>query len=140
MSWTIKEQVPTLYVSDLELAVEYYGRLGFEVQWQWPKSEASHIGLRNGSCAVMLIRGKSFGQGEVYFVVDDVNVCFESIHSARPWDLVLDSVASHGDRTLYHEASLEAPPEPTVKDHKHRDFLIVDPWGHRLSFGCEEVR
>lgn len=139
MSWSIKEQVPSFPVADLELAIEFYARLGFELEWRWPKSESTHVGLRQGPCALMLTLSESIERGEIYYVVDDVNACYTAIIEARPWEVV-EVCSSSTDREGYPPADAFLPPEaPTVKSHRHEDFTLLDPWGHQLTFGREET-
>ena len=134
MPWTIKEQVPSLPVVDLDIAIQFYACLGFDIEWRWPKHKASHAGLRNGPAALMLVQGEVNAFREIYFVVDDVLACFDSISRTEPWEMVSASCKGNVDDILL----AKLPPEPpSVKDHKHLDFTIVDPWGHRLTFGRE---
>lgn len=140
MNWNLKEQVPTFHVTRLTVAIDYYGRLGFGVQWRWPREEPSHIGLRCGSCALMLIQGSSSsGHGEVYFVVDDVDACYQAFFESKPWEAAREHAAALESDFQPDPASLECVKAPELRDHGHRDFVIVDPWGHRLTFGCDET-
>jgi catechol 2,3-dioxygenase-like lactoylglutathione lyase family enzyme len=132
VSWSIKEQVPSLAVPNLELAIEFYSRLGFKVEWQWPRLDTTHVGLRHGPCALMLTLSELVERGEIYYVVDDVQDCYAAIINARPWE-VAEASRCPSKRAL-------VPPEaPTVKPHRHEDFTLLDPWGHQLTFGREEV-
>ena len=124
MSWGIKEQVPAFEVPDFELAIEFYSRLGFRVEWKWPKAVPTHLGMRHGPCALMLTLGEATERGEIYYVVDDVRGCFKSIMDARPWEVA---------------PTCMAPDVPTLKAHGHEDFSLKDPWGHQLTFGREET-
>jgi catechol 2,3-dioxygenase-like lactoylglutathione lyase family enzyme len=139
VSWSSKEQVPSFAVPNLELAIEFYSRLGFKVEWQWPKSETTHVGLRQGPCALMLTLNEPAERGEIYYVVDDVQGCYTAIIEARPWEVAETSRFSSDREDCPPKRALLPPDAPTVKPHGHEDFNLLDPWGHQLTFGREEV-
>ena len=138
-SWQIREQVPSLAVADLALAIEFYTRLGFDVTWRWPKTEATHVGLKRSRIALMLVSCEPAERAEIYFVVDGVKACYDFIVSRRPWEVAERSRGSTQRRDCPPKSSLTSPTAPSVKDHRHFDFTVVDPWGHQLTFGCEAV-
>ena len=139
MSITIKEQVPAFSVSDLRLAIEFYSRMGFRIEWRWPKNEPTHVGLRLDRCALMLTLGESPGGGEIYYVVDDVRRWFEAMLERRPWEVALGAREA-SETVVPVPPSLRPPEAPEVRDHGHLDFTVSDPWGHRLTFGNEETQ
>lgn len=134
MTWNVKEQVPSLAVADLDMGIRYYSCIGFELEWRWPRESPSHVGLRNGPAALMLVRSEVRVGVEIYFVVDDVESCYTELCAAQPWKLV--HAALGGTEGAGGPAS-SPPNPPSVKDHQHFDFTIEDPWGHRLTFGRE---
>lgn len=138
-SWSIKDQVPSLAIGDLGLAIDFYGRLGFEVTWRWPKSQATHVGLKRSGIALMLVCCEPAERAEIYYVVDDVMACYDFIVSHRPWELAERSLGSRPGRDCSPKLSLASPVAPSVKAHGHFDFTVVDPWGHQLTFGSEAV-
>jgi len=71
----------------------------------------------------MLSLGDPVERADVYFIVDDVSACHAAVLAGRPWELA----AAAG--------SLEPPEAPKPTEYGLRDFSMVDPWGHHLSFG-----
>ena len=136
MSWTIDEQVPTLVVRDLESALAFYQRLGFALEWQWPKGHPTHAGIRRDSAVLMLMVEAGGERSQIYFVVRDVLSCFKDIYQHRPWQLEQGGL----DRDAPSQGWGQAPEPPSVKAHGHLDFTLTDPFGNQLTFGCEEVR
>ncbi len=135
MSWRIDEQVPTLAVGDLESALAFYRRLGFALEWQWPRDLPTHAGLRRDSSVLMLKVEAGWERSQIYFVVSDVLSCFKDIHQHRPWQLEQEELDSDAPSQGWGQA----PAPPSVKAHGHLDFTLTDPFGNQLTFGCEAV-
>ncbi len=127
-SWKIDKAIPTMAVPNLEAGIEFYERLGFEVDWRWPAPSPTHSGLMRGSCSIMLALCDPYVCADVYFIVDDVKACHTAIVEAQPWQL-----AAKADDPPAR--SLQAPSEPKETAYGLRDFSLIDPWGHSLSFG-----
>ena len=123
MKWTIEKAIPTLAVADLEAGIEFYSRLGFVVDWRWPEDSPTHAGLMLGSCSIMLSLCEPSERADVYFIVDDVSACHAAVLAGRPWELAAAA------------RSLERPEAPKPTAYGLKDFSMVDPWGHHLSFG-----
>lgn len=135
MSWTIKKPIPTFAVPDLEAGIGFYERIGFTVDWRWPDESPTHAGLMLGSCSIMLSLCDPMERADVYFIVDDVAACHAAIMAARPWELAAAAGAIAKRSDCPPPRSLRPPLEPDAKGYNLRDFSIVDPWGHHLSFG-----
>ena len=58
-----------------------------------------------------------------------------AVLAGRSWELAQDaeSIANRSD--CPPPRSLQPPEAPASKDYGLRDFAVVDPWGHHLSFG-----
>ncbi|MCS1409594.1 MAG: hypothetical protein M2R45_02778 [Verrucomicrobia subdivision 3 bacterium] len=139
MNWSIKEQVPTFAVPDLELGVQFYSRLGFEVEWRWPKTGTTCVGLRHGLCALMLSLCEPAERGDIYYVVDDVRACYEHLQTTRPWGIAEVFCGSRKRKDCPLARSLVSPVAPSLRDHGHVDFSIADTWGHQSTFGREVI-
>lgn len=133
MSWTIRSATPTLAVPDLELGVEVYRRLGFVERWRFPGQAATHVGLGRGECELILCACEPAERAEVLFRVDDVDACHREVLAGRVWELAAQVA---GPATAPRRA-LAPPPVPEAKPWGRREFSVVDPWGHLLSFGQE---
>ena len=135
MSWTIEKAIPTLAVPDLEVGIGFYSRLGFELDWKWPDEAPTHAGLFLGSCSIMLSLGEPTERADVYFIVDDVSACHAAMSASRPWELAAaaGAIAKHPD--CPPDRSLQRPEAPDSQGYGMREFWIVDPWGHLLTFG-----
>ena len=87
----------------------------------------------------MLTLNEPTGRGDIYYVVDDIQGCYTAIIEARPWEVAetfwCSSIRDDGPP----KRALSPPEPPTVKPHGHEDFSLLDPWGHQLTFGREEV-
>lgn len=138
MSWTIEKTIPTLAVPDLEVGIDFYSRLGFEVDWRWPDDAPTHAGLMLGSCSIMLSLGEPAERADVYFIVDDVSACHTAVMAGRPWELAAAAGSIANRLDCPPARSLQQPEVPEPKGYGLRDFSIVDPWGHHLAFGQVE--
>ena len=135
MSWTIEKAIPTFAVPDLEVGISFYSRLGFEVDWRWPDEAPTHAGFLLGSCSIMLSLCEPAKTTEVYFIVDDVSACHAAVLAGKCWELAAAAGAIAKRSDCPPPRSLQQPLPPTAKGYGLRDFSIVDPWGHQLSFG-----
>lgn len=135
MTWKITSTIPAFAVPDLKVAIDFYSRLGFTVDWQWPDEQPTHAGLRRGECSIMFSRSQPCERADVYFIVDDVDACHAEMMKGKPWELAesAGSLAKRND--CPPEQSLQPPAAPASTDYGLRDFSIVDPWGHHMTFG-----
>ncbi|MCA9730384.1 MAG: hypothetical protein KC729_22070, partial [Candidatus Eisenbacteria bacterium] len=87
MNWKIQTSISTLPVSDLEIGIEFYQRLGFAVEWRWPQADPTHAGLSRDGCSIMLAKCDPAAPGDVYFVVNDVAACRHALVAQKPSEL-----------------------------------------------------
>ncbi len=105
---------PVLRVANTEAALKFYrDTMGFTVDFQYD----DYVGLRLEQAGLHLSKpgpGKPAGGGTVYLFCDEVDAYFGRIRAlgAKP-------------------AS-----EPCDQFYDMRDFVIHDPDGNQLSFGC----
>lgn len=116
-TWTTLAVSPVIVVSDLDAGAAFYARLGFELKWKWPEAEPSHAGMKLGGAWLMLARQRDPAQAiqraELYFFVTDVAACHAHARAA------LGGIVGDVADTTYGM----------------RDFSLMDPWGHVLTFG-----
>lgn len=105
---------PTLYVSDLAASIEFYTRkLGLTLGFTWGEPPAM-AGVNFDRVSMFLEQGRgSVAAGAVYFVVDKVDELYE-FHRGNG-------------------AEIEAP--PADQEYGMRDYHVLDPDGHSVSFG-----
>jgi uncharacterized glyoxalase superfamily protein PhnB len=108
--------IPVFHVNDVDVAVRFYTEvLGFVQAFRY----GTYVGLRIGKCEIHLCppgdSQRRTGGGNAYFICDEVDDYFVKIKStgAKP-------ASEPGDRM-----------------YGMRDFVIVDPDGNQLSFGCD---
>ena len=135
MTWKVEKPIPTLPVSHLELGIEFYERLGFEVDWRWPDDGPTHAGLMRDGCSIMLSQCDPKAPGDVYFIVDDVSACHAAILAGRTWELAGRLARADEAGHVPPEASKRPPRNPEEHPYGLRDFCVIDPWGNCLSFG-----
>jgi uncharacterized glyoxalase superfamily protein PhnB len=105
---------PVLRVSNTEAALQFYrDTLGFTVEFQYD----DYLGLQLDQAGLHLCQpapGKLAGGGTVYVFCDEVDTYFGIIRGrgAKP------------------------ATEPCNQFYGMRDFVIHDPDGNQLSFGC----
>jgi catechol 2,3-dioxygenase-like lactoylglutathione lyase family enzyme len=102
----------TLAVDDMIRSIEFYRKLGFELQYGG--EGAAFSTLRSGEAFVNLIASATHDQtgwGRVIFRVDDVDAFYQSLNAQA---LVLES--------------------PKDASWGERYFHVIDPDGHELSF------
>jgi catechol 2,3-dioxygenase-like lactoylglutathione lyase family enzyme len=108
--------IPVLHVADIEASLRFYTAvLGFDEEFRF----GDYAGLRLGEAGLHLTTGGDFrrpvGGGTVYLTCDGV-------------DAYHDVIVARGARP-------KAP--PANAGYGMRDFMINDPDGNQLSFGCE---
>ena len=135
LSWNIQKTIPNIPVPTLESGSEFYALLGFEQKWAWPSEDAHMAGLLRGDMELMLMRCEPAAPAAVYFLVDDVQKCYDEITGGLPWEKAADlgELANRDD--CPPQRALTKPDPPSDKEYGYRDFTIVDPWGSELTFG-----
>lgn len=138
MSWSIHSTIPTLAVPDLDAGITFYERLGFTLDWRWPEKDGTHAGMQRGTCAIMLARSTPDERADLYFIVDDIQGCYDAICRAEPWTLA-DRFGAMADREDCPPTESRTPPEaPDSTAYGLIDFSLIDPWGHHLTFGAPQ--
>ena len=110
---------PTLIVTDIGEAIDFYTtKLGFDPGFTWG-DPPDFAGVDLGSMRIFLARGTPQSpEGGLSFVVADVEELYE-FHRA-------------GGVSILHE--------PGDREWGMREYAVVDPYGHRLSFGQHSYR
>jgi catechol 2,3-dioxygenase-like lactoylglutathione lyase family enzyme len=109
-----EQQHPSLVVSDIRTATEYYTKkLGFGLSFTWG-DPATMAGVTLGRVQIFLEQGSPNPQGiQVYFVVGDADELLE-----------------------FHRANGVEVVEPADdREYGMRDYAVRDLHGYRLSFG-----
>lgn len=85
---------PVIYARDVNAAVGFYERLGFEKRYQWPPNgEPDYVGLRRDESDLGIVHesspqqmiGQSMGDGprfDLFVYVDDVDAATDSMRAA----------------------------------------------------------
>ena len=106
---------PVFHVRDVDTAVQFYiGVLGFEQSFRF----GTYVGVKLGNCEIHLCQPGDYGArrgGNAYIFCDEVDDYFRKIISA----------------------GAKPTSEPRNQMYKMRDFIIHDPDGNQLSFGCD---
>ena len=110
---------PVLQVSSLKDALKYYEEvLGFKEDFRF----GDYAGVRNGEVTLHLcahdFHRRPIGGGTVNIFCDEVDNYFEDIRKKG--------------------AIVKVPPDN--RPYGMRDFMVLDPDGNHLSFGCESTR
>lgn len=134
-TWTIEKTIPTLTLPDITAAIDFYARLGFALDWRWPEQDPTHAGLILGETSIMLARCQTKELADIYFIVDDIEACYQSISTNQPWCLAKTIQAAEGQPENAPARAVKPPAPPAPTDYGLRDFSVVDPWGHHLTFG-----
>ena len=106
---------PTLQVHDLDQAIAFYAKLGFETGWIWPEGKPTHASLKKDGVSFMIAlvdESREIQQGDLYFWVEDIE----------------------GYAKKLKDAGIDIP-DLTDTEYGMRDASIADPWGHHLTFG-----
>jgi catechol 2,3-dioxygenase-like lactoylglutathione lyase family enzyme len=108
--------VPVFHVKDVDASVQFYSNvLGFNQAFRY----GTYIGLRIGKCELHICppdyHGPAIGRGNAYVICDEVDQYFAKIKAAGA-----------------------APKrEPADRVYGMRDFVILDPDGNQITFGCD---
>lgn len=106
--------IPTVCVGDVDAAVEWYGKVGFEELWRWGDPPA-HAAVKLGDAEVHLSQQEPTPGGFwLYFVVEDVDALHEHL------------------RTM--DAAIGHPPED--QEWGMREMPVRDPVGNELCFAA----
>jgi uncharacterized glyoxalase superfamily protein PhnB len=108
--------IPVFHVKDVDAAVAFYTQtLGFVQSFRM----GTYVGLKLGNCEIHVCPAgghpRPAGSGNAYFICDEVDEYFAKIKAAgaRPKS------------------------EPADQMYGMRDFIVLDPDGNQLSFGCD---
>jgi uncharacterized glyoxalase superfamily protein PhnB len=111
--------IPVFHVADADASARCYTQvLGFTESFRM----GACSGLKIGECELHVMPpgdfGRSIGGGNAYVICDEVDQHFATIKAAgaRP------------------------KTEPGDRMYGMRDFVVVDPDGNQLSFGCDIER
>lgn len=86
----------------------------------------------------MMARCEPSERADLYFLVDDVEACWEFIVANRPWDIAERSRGSSERDDCPPDRSLQQPIGPQKQSYGMKDFEVIDPWGHQMTFGMED--
>jgi lactoylglutathione lyase len=90
----VSSAFPIIYARDVQAAVSFYERLGFEKHYQFPpEGEPGYVGLRRDASDLGIVHesspqqmiGRSMGEGprfDLFVYVDDVDASIESMRGA----------------------------------------------------------
>jgi len=109
--------IPVFHVSDVEASEQFYTRvLGFSQAFRY----GTYVGLKMGTCEIHICPpdedDSRIGGGNVYVICDEVDGYFQKIKTAGA-----QVIREPGDRV-----------------YGMRDFVVEDPDGNRLTFGCDK--
>ena len=111
--------IPVFHVKDVDASVDYYTKvLGFTQSFRY----GTYVGLKMGQGELHICppgdHGPGIGGGNAYVICDEVDeYCAKIKH-----------------------AGAAPKSEPADRRYGMRDFLILDPDGNQLSFGCDNER
>jgi catechol 2,3-dioxygenase-like lactoylglutathione lyase family enzyme len=108
--------IPVFHVRDVDAAVKFYVHvLGFTEAFRY----GTYSGLKLGPCEVHLTLpgdfGRTIGGGTAYIICDEVDDYYASVKAAG--------------------AAIRSDLAPRMYGMK--DFVLLDPDGNQLSFGCD---
>ena len=115
MNWQLNGLIPTISVRNLDEAILFYQKLGFNLDWKWPQSKPSHASLLNGKHSFMITIHQGKGdiqRADLYFIVDNV-----------------------GELHQHYQLLNLAVSDLFDTEYGMIDFSLEDPWGHHLVFG-----
>jgi catechol 2,3-dioxygenase-like lactoylglutathione lyase family enzyme len=111
--------IPVFHVKDVDESVRFYiGVLDFNQSFRY----GTYVGLKLGQCEIHLCPpgdyGPRIGGGNAYIICDEVDGYFAKIKAA----------------------GAVPKSEPADRMYGMRDFVVFDPDGNQLSFGCDNER
>ena len=111
--------IPVFQIKDVEASVRFYTEvLGFIESFRY----GTYVGLKIGECEIHICppgdQGPRTGGGNAYIICDEVDAYFAKITAA----------------------GAKPKSEPADRRYGMRDFVIFDPDGNQLSFGCDNER
>jgi len=111
--------IPIFQVSNVDASVKFYTEvLGFTQTFRY----GTYVGLKMAKCELHICppddSGPRIGGGNAYIICDEVNEYFRKIKTA----------------------GAKPASEPEDRIYGMRDFVIHDPDGNQLSFGCDNEK
>ena len=111
--------IPVFHVQDIESSVRFYTEvLGFAQGFRY----GTYVGLKLGECEIHICPpgdvGPRTGGGNAYVICDEVDDYFSKVMAA----------------------GAKPKSKPTDRRYGMRDFVVFDPDGNQLSFGCDNER
>ena len=111
--------IPVFHVSNVDASVQFYTEvLGFTQAFRY----GTYVGLRMGKCELHICppgdHGPRTGGGNAYIICDEVDDYFRTVKAA-------------GAKPIS---------EPRDRMYGMRDFVVHDPDGNQLSFGCDNEK
>jgi catechol 2,3-dioxygenase-like lactoylglutathione lyase family enzyme len=111
--------IPVFHTRDVDAAVRFYTQvLGFVESFRY----GTYAGLKMGSCEIHITLPGDYqhavGAGNAYVICDHVDNYFASIKAA----------------------GANPKGEPADRAYGMRDFVVLDPDGNQLSFGCDNEK
>src|SRR5580765_3115426 len=108
--------IPVFHVSEVDASVRFYTEvLGFSQSFRY----GTYLGLKMGKCEIHICppdgNGSRIGGGNAYIICDEVDEYFRKIKAA----------------------GAKPASEPGDRMYGMRDFVVCDPDGNQLSFGCD---
>jgi catechol 2,3-dioxygenase-like lactoylglutathione lyase family enzyme len=108
------ELIPTIGVTDLDEAIEYYVKLGFKKEWKWPEDSPTHASVSLDAIHFMMVKKE-----------------VEYIQKADLY-IRVEGVVDYHKRM---QGAVEGVSELIKTDYGMLDFSFTDPWGHLFSIG-----
>jgi catechol 2,3-dioxygenase-like lactoylglutathione lyase family enzyme len=112
----IISMIPVFHVRDVDVSVRFYTDvLGFAQSFRY----GTYVGLKIGQCEIHICPpgdyGPRTGGGNAYIICDEIDGYFEKVKAA----------------------GAVPKSEPAYRTYGMRDFVVLDPDGNQLSFGCD---
>ena len=113
----MKIKLTSVHVDDQDKALRFYTEvLGFTQAFRY----GTYVGLRMAKCELHICpsdpgRSSRIGCGNAYVICDEVDEYFRKIKAA----------------------GANPKTQPADQFYGMRDFIILDPDGNQLSFGCD---